>query len=483
MQNRGERLPRGELVANLATTLSSLTALVALVVWLWSHVCMFPDLVWNDIRVAAAVGLAEGWKVFPTATDGVINTWTYGPLPLLVLWPASWASTASGALLTAAGINLGLILGTLALVCMYWPANDGNIERRMFARGAAFLISVAAWPEPFFAMYYADTIAIACGLLGNLALVNAKSTRGHWVAALLATAAVAAKQTALGIPLAQFLWLALTAGWRPAGLYVARCIVAGSVIAVAAITAFGWNELWFVLMDLPSSFAWFPEPWKRLWFVGEELVLFLVLPAIVMLVARRSVMRTSMLLPALAWACAIPLGIMALLKLGGRTNSLYSFVLWLPPVLTGWLAMRPTTNVRRLALPTAMMAVAALACARVLHAPRLPMKPQTAGHEESARLAARWPGQIWFPFHPLVTLYSEGRYYHDEDGLFVRKGTRWPLKPEHVAAHLPPALTVFAFRTGWSDWGVAKSMLPSNARSSEVGGWTLWTAAVEPPSR
>ena len=482
MQDRGEREIVPARVARITTGLGLLVAVGALAIWLWSHVCMFPALVWNDIRVAPAVALSQGWKVFPTASEGVINTWTYGPLPLLILWPATWAPTAAGALLTAAGINLVLILGSLAIVCFYWPANDGNDQRRVMGRCAAFLVCVAAWPDPFYALYYADTVAIACGLLGNLALINARTARGQWAAAILATAAVAAKQTALGIPVAQFLWIAMTAGWRPAGRHAVRCAIAGGVIAVAAMAAFGGDELWFVLIDLPASFAWFPEPWKRLWFVGEELALHLALPALVMVFLRRSLLRPVLLLPALAWACAVPLGIMALLKLGGRTNSLYSFLIWLPPMLAGWMGARSTSNVTRAALPVGMMVAAILACARVINAPRLPLTPQVSGYAEAARLAARWPGQIWFPFHPLVTLYSEQRYYHDEDGLFVRQVTRRPVSPEQAAAHLPPGLTVFAFRTGWSDWGVARSLLPANARSSEVGDWTLWTAPAQSAS-
>jgi len=115
---------------------------------------------------------------------------------------------------------------------------------------------------------------------------------------------------------------------------------------------------------------------------------------------------------------------------------------------------------------------------------------RTVGYGGIARLAiglgllvaVRWRGQIWFPFHPLVTLYSEQRYDHDEDGLFVRQATHQRISPEQAAAHLPPALTVFAFRTGWSDWGVARSLLPPNARSSEIGGWTIWMSPAESPS-
>jgi hypothetical protein len=41
-----------------------------------------------------------------------------------------------------------------------------------------------------------------------------------------------------------------------------------------------------------------------------------------------------------------------------------------------------------------------------------------------------------------------------------------------------------ALRNGWSDWGVARRMLPPNARFTAVGDWTLWHAGADQnPSR
>ncbi len=445
---------------------------------------MFPAMVWNDIRVAAAVALAQGWSVYPTADQGVINTWTYGPLPLLYLWPAAWAATAPGALQIASALNLALILAPLALVCFAWPATaDSRVPA--LARPTAFIICVVAWPEEFYAIYYADSLALACGLLGNLLLLRARTPSSLWLAALVATAAVACKQTALGIPLAQVIWLGLTAGWGSAGRHAGRCVVAGAVIAALAVAFLDGAGLWFVLVDLPANFRWFPEPLKRVGGVAPELALYLGLPALVMAWQWRAFRsRPALLLPALAWACTIPLGVLALLKLGGRTNSLYSFPLWLPAVVTVLLTAIPAAGLRRWLPLAAALVAAVLACRRVIEAPRLPLRPQLAAYREAERFATQLRGRVWFPFHPLITLYGEQRYYHDEDGLFVRQTTRWKISPAQAAAHLPPAMQLIALRNGWSDWGVARGMLPPNARSTAVGDWTLWHGAADnPPSR
>jgi len=481
-EERRSHLADSRLAQGLALALASLAAGI----WLWSHTCQFPAMVWNDIRLAPAVALAQGWQIYPTPGQGTINTWTYGPLPLLFLWPATWAASAPAALQVASLLNLSLILVPLALVCFGWPADDVPAASRL-GRLTAFLLCALAWPAEFYALYYADSLALACGLLGNLLLLRFRppASPSLWLAAVLAAGAVAAKQTALGIPLAQVLWLGLNAGWRAAARHALRCVVAGLLFGAASVAIFGWGGLWFVLVELPAGFRWFPEPLKRLWFVAPELALYLGLPAALMLWQRQAFLtRPALQLAALSWACTIPLGLLALLKLGGRTNSLYSFPVWLPIVAVAALAaLRRDRRWRWLPL-AAVCAAAALGCLRLLAAPRLPLRPQTAAYRDADSLARQLPGRVWFPFHPLVTLYTDRRYYHDEDGLFVWQTTLGPIPPAQAAAHLPPAMQFIALRQGWSDWGVARRMLPPNARSTAVGDWTLWHAAATPaPAR
>jgi hypothetical protein len=255
----------------------------------------------------------------------------------------------------------------------------------------------------------------------------------------------------------------------------------GFIIGALAIAAFGWPGLWFVLVELPANFKWFPEPLKRLALVAPQLLLYLGLPAALMIWQRRAFRaRPELLLAALAWAAAIPLGIMALLKLGGRTNSLYSFPLWLPFVAAAILTSNHAGRLRRWFPLGAAVATAALACHQVIDAPRLTLRPQVAAYREADQFTQQLRGRVWFPFHPLITLYSENQYYHDEDGLFVRQITRWKISPVQAAAHLPPAMQVIALRRGWTDWGVARKMMPPGARPTAVGDWDLWFATAEP---
>ncbi|HEX2861422.1 MAG TPA: hypothetical protein VHN79_07270, partial [Lacunisphaera sp.] len=404
-------------VLRLVTRLALTLAAVLLAVWLWSRICRFPSVPWNDMRLAPSVALAQGWPVYPTASTGTISTWMYGPLPVLYLWPASWAPTAAGALLVAAGLNAALTLVPLGLVCLLWPARDARLDSRA-ARLAAFLACLAVWPELHYSVIFSDNLAIACGLLGMLLLVRARTASLLWLAALAGTAAMGCKQICLGIPVAQVLWLGLTAGRGAARRHLLRCLGCGLALAGGLIALFGWDGLWFTLVQIPTGLGPAPDIAARLRAVAPALAVHVALPMLVMLAARRA-FSGPQLLPAVTWLCTLPLGLAGLLSLGGWSNSIHSFVLWLPPVLVAFLTATPARNFRAAAPLAAALMSAALATGRLLHEPALALRPQVDDYRLAAQMAARHPGAVWFPMHPLVTLYSDRRYYHDEDGLYV----------------------------------------------------------------
>lgn len=455
----------------LVTRLALGVAILLLTVWLWSRICRFPSIPWNDVRLAPSIALAQGWPVYPTATTGTVTTWMYGPLPVLYLWPASWAPTAAGALLVAAWLNAALTLVPLALVCFLWPAKDPRFDSPT-ARFFAFIACLAVWPELHYSVLFSDNLAVACGLLGMLLLVRARTPPLFWLAALAATAALGCKQICLGIPVAQIVWLALVSGRGAALRHLVRCFVCGVILAGGLIALFGWEGLWFTLVKIPAGLGLTPDIALRLQAVAPALALHVGLPALCMLAARRAFTGPA-LLPAVTWLCTLPLGFAGMLSLGGWSNSLHGFVLWLPPVLAGLLtAALPERNRSALLLGAALLA-AGLASARVVAEPGLALRPETADYAMAAQIAARHPGAAWFPMHPLVTLYSDRRYYHDEDGLYVRRMSHHPVTPEHAVSQLPPAMQVIVQHTAWSHWGIARGMLPEHSRETIVGNWVI----------
>jgi hypothetical protein len=195
-------------------------------------------------------------------------------------------------------------------------------------------------------------------------------------------------------------------------------------------------------------------------------------PLVAMLVWRRA-FTGPLLLPAIAWVCTLPLGFAGMLSLGGWTNSMHSFVLWLPPVLTTLLVSTDTGRFKPVLPITLALFAAAMASGRLLRAPLLPLHPLVGDYHLAAQIATRHQQGAWFPLNPLVTLYSDRRYYHDEDGLFVRQMAGKPPAPAQLVSQLPAAMGLIVLHEDWTDWGIARRMLPKNSRETKVGNWVL----------
>jgi len=205
-------------------------------------------------------------------------------------------------------------------------------------------------------------------------------------------------------------------------------------------------------------------------------------PALVMLLGRRCfwARESVLLLPSLTWLCALPSSMASLMKIGGTINSLQSFTYWLPPVLL--VALVTVRAHRRAAWIWAGVAVASFSiCAvRLARVREYSWRPFIEHYRQAEYLARSLPNEIWFPWHPLVTIYSENRFYHAEDGLYVRFLAGHAITLTHAHAHLPPHMCVIALRSGSTDWGIALHFLPKNARHAEFGLWTLYS--WPPPS-
>lgn len=444
-------------------------AMAGLAVWLWTLYCRFPAITWNDVRLAPSIALAQGHSVYPTGQTGTVNTWTYGPLPLLFFWPASWAASPDGAMLIAGAFNLGISLGALAFVCFGWPNADPHL-RSILPRVVAFAFCAVAWPEWHYLFHLSDNLAIACALVSSTLLVRRSQHASFlWLSAAIGVAAINCKQIAVSVAAAQIMWLLCTHGVRAAMNHTLRYGALGAVAAAAMCAAFGYRELWFTLVALPGRFGWTPDPMARLRDVGPHLALHLSLPAIALILFHRRLLRGDLLLGSLLWLVTLPLGVIALFKTGGRMNSVYSFVLWLPIITTALLTRRPHFGV-----PLGTVATTLLVCCRLLWAIELPLQPQLHAYRDALRFAPLMRERVWFPLHPLITLYTERRYYHDEDGLYVRYLAKLPLTHQQLWSHLPPKMGTIAFPENLTTWGVARQLLPADAQKTQSGCWELW---------
>jgi hypothetical protein len=462
--------------SSTSTRWLGLLAALAAAVWLWACWCLFPVSDWNDVRLAPAFALARGAPLYPGETSGAVGTWIYGPLPALLLWPATWASSAAEALLTAGALNLLLTVGAIAAVCAAWPAPAGRTLRPA-DRLLAATLAIALWPGATFQYLQADNFAVALGLLGNLLLVRTQSAAGRWGAAAFAVAGLACKQTSLGVVAAQIVWLGAVAGRGEALRHLGRCAGLGLAGGTAIVGAFGWERIRLNLFVLPSALPWAEEPVRRLLGLAPELSIHLLAPALILLLCRRAVWarESPLLLPSLAWLFALPPGVLSLMKIGGNINSLQGFTLWLPAALLAGLAAARGARRASWLLAGGALVAAAICGERLARLPALPWHPLVEHYRQADYLARTFHGEIWFPWNPLVTIYRENRFDHGEDGLYVRFLAGHAITQSHARANLPPRMCVIALPRGAADWGIALSLRPAGAQRTEFGLWTLYS--------
>lgn len=454
----------------------------AVVLWLWHCWCVFPWLLWNELRLEPSFLLAHGGDVYPAPGHGPITTWIYGPVTPALLLPATFAVSTASALMVAATINGFIVAGAILLVCLYWPVPAG-VNLGLSARSSAALLCLVIWPSSSFQYIQADNAAVAFGLLANLLLMCSRSESDwrRWVAAIGVVAAIGCKQTAVGALLAQVIWLGWREGWMTATRHVVRAAVCGVILALGCLAYFEPAGLWLNLIQIPSQLPWTAEGFVRIQDMSSLLAIHVGAPLALLIYARRTVWSASSpwLLPALTWLAALPPGLAALFKIGGTLNSLESFVLFLPP---GLLLLLTLSRGQKWAQSIMLVVALCLAVLRLQLEPTPTWRPRTSQLYQGEQIARQFPGQIWFPWNPLITYFAEGRFDQVEDGLFVRFVAGQPLTFTEARAHLPPDWNGMAMLNGTSDWGLATHLCPPNAVASSVGFWSLkrWSTANSP---
>ncbi len=458
-----------------ATSIALGVASLLIATWLWCCWCSFPANPWNDLRVAPAVAWHHGISIYSSAADGPVSTWIYGPLPLLLMWPAGLATSAAGALQIAGAIHITLTVAALTFTCMLWPASPQAKSKPQYWQrriaAALFCVLLVRSQSSGYQVYCVDAPGLVFGLFALLSL----SHRRYWIAATCAAAAAACKQTLISVALAELIWLFVAVSPRAAWCQLGRCLAVGFAMAVIAVSCVGGPGLWHTMVELPGRLPW-TEPAARIRDCASYLLIYVALPCAVMIIWRDFFFRRNspLILPSIAFLCALPLGMVGFLKIGGNVNSLHSFWLWFPPCLA---ALTTGKFFDRLGdQGSLVLAMGTVAVASVwLQISDLSVLPRVQAYREATYLAARLPEKIWFPLNPLITLYSDGRFYHDLDGLCERSTAGQPLTDEHFAAHIPRTRQASAtlLPVGWGLWGSTEGRLPKDTPVRAFGMWRI----------
>lgn len=447
-------------------------AAVAVGIWWWGCLCLFSTGGWNAVRLAPSFMWRAGVNPYPGPLAGPVTTWIYGPLPILLEWPATLTHDAASALLAGGVISLALLAAPMVLAVLAQSGPTASFT----TRGWACLLALAGLPAVNLVYCQADNAAVACGLLAGVLLTGpAPPTQTRlWLAAAAATLALWAKQTELGPVLGQIIYLGLRYGRRAAAAQALRAAATGGLAGLVFCRVFGAEGLVYNMFILPAGFPLLEPAAKTVHplYLGFVLT-YVVAPALlVALLAPRLFRRDHpALAPVLVFACSLPFNFAGFLPIGGNLNSLHGAV-YLLPAAALWLAAR---RLRPGPWPwPAPAALAAVLAVQIASQWPLPLHLQQTGLREGASLARQLPGEIYFPWNPLLTFFSEGRFYHVEDGLITRSLAGRPVPPSVVKAYLPPRMCVVAYHRYAID-GYVRGLIPVDAKRTAYGEWILFS--------
>jgi hypothetical protein len=454
-------------------------AAVAVSLWLWSCFCRFPIHGWNAIRLAPSFMWQAGANPYPGPSAGPVTTWIYGPLPIILQWPATLMHDAAAALLAAGMINLFVAVVPLAVAIKAQAAPGTSIANRAWA----LLLALACWPAVNLIFCQAGNTAIACGLLAGAIVAGAgpRDSAQLWGAAAAATLALWARQTELGPVLGQIAYLGYRYGGRAAAAQTLRAAATGGLFGLAFCGLFGSEGLIYNMFVIPASLplVGFAGKVRYLSYAGDiaaYLIAYLIVPALLVALRARRFFRREhpALAPVLVFTCSIPFDLAGFFSVGGNINSFHSAV-YLLPVTTLWLAGRkPGAKTWPWLAPVGLVTALTLQFAALWP---LPLRPQLTGLRQGAALARQLPRQVYFPWNPLLTYFSDGRFYHVEDGLITRSLAGRPVPSAVVKTHLPSAMCVVAYHR-YAIESFVRSLIPTNAKRDTFGEWILlsWPA-------
>lgn len=469
--------------ANPVQLVLLVVVLLAIAFRLWTSFCFFPLSEWNSVRLAPTFMLRFGPTPYPGLDGGSLTTWIYGPVPLLINLPATLAHHTISALFLAEIVNLllAIIPATLAVFTLVPSSSATNRTDRCWA----LLLCLALWPNTSLQYIQADNTAVAFGLIGNLLLLRTQGGNRSLLfpAALCTALAVWSKQTALGLVLAQLLWLGSTAGFKTTWRYAVICAACGLGLTAVFIDWFGFDQLWLNLVQIPGRLPFCDDALARTRDFWMHLSGFVLLPALVAIFARRVIWRSNSpwLLPVLSWLCLLPMALISTYKIGGATNSLNG-ILYLLPIAT----VTAVTTLRRLHGSSVWVAAVVLVilALQFQSSPLLPTRPVVTHLIEGEQLADKFPRRIYFPWHPLITFFSDHRFYLTEDGLYTRHAAGIDVAPNAARESLPDDWTITAV-PGWRRDGVYKQLQPPGAQFGFNGKWGiyLWPPSDRSPRR
>jgi hypothetical protein len=475
---------------------------------------------WNYLRLVASFALKFGQPLYFTREHGALISGLNTPLQPLAFLPATIAGEPSQAV--TLGCALSAIYFFIPALFFFVAARPGKTSSRA-ATGTAFLLfglaalhCVSLRLAAF--LIHADApgvglsaVACACLLMG---LRRENNWRWLTGAALAGVSAPLCKITyaPIVVVLPFYAWLA--AGGKTAVRLLALLFFAALIWGGALLVGLGPEKLWFHFFSSNFSSPWisglsspehpaigWPAKLHALFSVGNELLqgyaLFLIPPLVALTLQppslraaterRRYFRENPWTLCSIAALAMVPPALLARVKAGGVLNTqtpcTYFLVLGATTVLFQWavtgyqgLAGSVTTGKKIFSVILALTAILQLP---LLYSEVWPLKSIPKWAEDTAfHFAQQHRQEVYFPFHPLATLMSDGRVYHSGALVSEYQAIGLEITPEHFRAELPPHLRWVALENsaGNNLFHTYLSEFTEPVHFAELPGWDVFQA-------
>ncbi len=436
--------------------------------------------------------LRNGYSVLYSATDGPVGTWMYGPLAPYAYLPATWMKTPSSALMFGGMISYLFYFGPVAFL-FYWNSRKKEHSKLLFPLLLSCFLLLSQLYEASESSWngvHVDPIAFGFLTLAGIVLLGTQGKESYQsliVSSLLVSLSVWTKQTFFPSLVAFTIFTFLLHGFKR--FLIHALIQAGVFATVTALLAYqySWDALLFNTVYYPASFPWRASLFdsargyvstsdlvavlKSLFSFGYELyallapfwavVLFIFIVFKINEKKQNKLKELAQLNPSfslffLLSLFLIPTSILGRVKYGGASNclnpTLFYTMLSVLLLLHGILSSKENQT-KVYALSVQAVLFSALVFGVGVKIPELYTRMQPVvrflndgtPQDQAFQLSKRYPNQIYFPWFPLPTLMTEGKFYHYAIGVGDRNMSKYPVEQEHFMSHLPSDLKFVAF--------------------------------------
>lgn len=421
---------------------------------------------WNGARLAPAIGLMYGYRLYYPATAGPINGWIYGPISSVAYVPAAWWGNAGVMISVARGLSLFYYYAPAAWLLLGGAGvgDEGRKGRPGLGEFLLFLTFVLVTSHSRALRYsatevHADAPTLALAALAVAVMVRGGGGRNPWtcsLALILGVLAVWSKQLTLPIlVLVLPAYAVATGAFRNPVRSLLPGIVGGLAITLTLFFALDPTSLLLNIVEVPGRHQFrahalvdFLFPLIVLQQKHASLLFLLAVGGLGRIVlasedAEAERRDRPWIVFLIAGLAELPFSVMGYFGEGGNDNSM-SFSLYFVALGT-FLMLKPLVSrdaresthwVWYLVIGLSLM----LATLGLEDQGRALIQQKGAWRDSLAaeRFIRAHPGEVYFPWNPESHLAAEGKSYHTEDGINGRAYSGISTSSDHFFRHIPP---------------------------------------------